>query len=88
MAGTVDMVLRGYAGLEPTRDVLRFDPVLPEELEGLRFSVRYQRTWLRVDLTQSGITIEADAGPDGPFTVAVGEQQFEMEPGSVRQVTW
>lgn len=32
MAGTVDLLQRGYAGLEARRDALWFDPALPKEL--------------------------------------------------------
>jgi beta-phosphoglucomutase family hydrolase len=50
MAGTVDLVLRGYAGLEARDDALWFDPCVPDELRGVRFEVFYRGHRLRVEL--------------------------------------
>ncbi len=37
MAGTVDLVQRGQTGLEIRNDILRLNPCLPQELQGMRF---------------------------------------------------
>ena len=42
MAGTVDLVQRVATGIEVTRDVLRFNPQLPPELERLDMRIRYR----------------------------------------------
>ena len=43
MAGTVDLLQRGFTGLETRDDVLGFDPFLPEALSRMRFRLRYRR---------------------------------------------
>ena len=45
MAGTVDLVQRCYTGLETRDGVLRLNPNLPDELDGLDFDVRYRGHW-------------------------------------------
>lgn len=45
MAGTVDLVQRCYAGLESRDDVLWINPSLPDEIDGLEFSLRWRRHW-------------------------------------------
>ena len=40
MAGTLDLVQRCYTGLETRQVVLRFNPVIPEELGAVAFDIR------------------------------------------------
>jgi trehalose/maltose hydrolase-like predicted phosphorylase len=42
MAGTIDLLQRGFTGLETREDVLWLDPCLPEDLTQLRFRLRYR----------------------------------------------
>jgi trehalose/maltose hydrolase-like predicted phosphorylase len=42
MAGTVDLLVRGFTGLETRSEALGLDPYLPEEVRGLSFRVRYR----------------------------------------------
>ena len=48
MAGTIDLIQRCYAGLEPKGDVLCFNPDLPDWLESIEFRIIYQGRWLDV----------------------------------------
>lgn len=70
MAGTVDLLQRCYTGLEIRDGVLIFDPLLPEQLEGLGFGIRFQGVWLDVKLTHTQLAITARKG--GLETVRVG----------------
>ena len=42
MAGTVDLILRCYTGLETRDDVLRLHPILPPELDRVQFQLNYR----------------------------------------------
>src|SRR5690606_26256205 len=42
MAGTADMILRCYSGIETRHDMLRLHPVLPTELTEAEFTVSYR----------------------------------------------
>lgn len=54
MAGTVDLLQRGFSGMEAGGDgVLRFKPSLPPEIGKIHFSVYYHRRWIEV-------TVEGD----------------------------
>ena len=69
MAGTVDMVQRGYTGLRPRGDVLWFDPVLPDEFDRLQFTIRYRRAWdVLFDIDHERIRVTTPAGS----TIRVG----------------
>ena len=50
MAGTVDLLERGYLGLEIRDEVVRFAPDLPAEIESLRYSLLARGHWLDVEV--------------------------------------
>ncbi|MGH8824498.1 MAG: HAD-IA family hydrolase [Jiangellaceae bacterium] len=82
MAGTVDMVLRGFTGMRARGDVLRFDPALPPDVKQLKFSVHYRGH--RVDVALSGDTMEVRSRPGraAPITVLVRDETVELSPGA------
>src|SRR5699024_7485617 len=43
MAGTVDMIIRCYAGVETRSDTLWLHPLLPLEVPGVQFTIRFRR---------------------------------------------
>jgi alpha,alpha-trehalase len=66
MAGTVDLAVRGYTGVDPRGDVLWLNPCLPEELDRLELSIRYRRHWNVVIAVSDGrlrVTVPPSAAP-------------------------
>jgi trehalose/maltose hydrolase-like predicted phosphorylase len=57
MAGTVDLILRCYSGIENRRDILRFNPRLPSELKSLKFNIKYRWSSIDVEITANDITL-------------------------------
>ena len=81
MAGTVDMVQRGYTGLQPRGDVLWLDPALPDEVDRLEFTIRYRSAWdVRFDIDHACITVSTPAG--SAIKVGYGGRVIEVPPGS------
>jgi trehalose/maltose hydrolase-like predicted phosphorylase len=72
MAGTVDLVLRGYTGLEIRDDALWLNPRLPTEIARIRFDVSYRghRVSVTVDHGQVQLTMAACAA--APVQIRVG----------------
>lgn len=66
MAGTVDLLQRGFTKLSAHVDGLYIDPVLPDELEDLEFTFRHREHWqARVRVTHDRLELGCppDAGP-------------------------
>ncbi|WP_156036380.1 glycoside hydrolase family 65 protein [Blastococcus sp. URHD0036] len=87
MAGTVDLLQRGFTGLQTRDAALGFDPHLPEALTGMRFCLQYrQHAELAVAITHEAITIGSDerAHPDLP--VRIRGEEFRLRPGAGLQV--
>ena len=82
MSGTLDLVQRFYAGTHVRDGELRFDPRLPDRLEGLSFSMQFRRTPIHVTLADGRLTLAAH--PEGvarPIKAGVGGDVRELCPG-------
>jgi trehalose/maltose hydrolase-like predicted phosphorylase len=62
MAGTIDLVQRGFTGLEIRDNVLWLNPVLPEEIGCLNFQLRYRSHWISLQFTHDKLLISIDKG--------------------------
>ncbi len=62
MAGSVDMAIRCYAGLEIRKNALWLHPVLPAELGEVSFTLNYREQHIRIDLTSKRLSIHLAAG--------------------------
>ena len=84
MAGSVDMVVRCYTGLEIRNDMLWLHPVLPPELAGVAFTVSYREQPIRLELTATSLRLTLPAGGATPITVMVEGEQATLSPGETR----
>ncbi len=82
MAGTVDMVVRGYVGLEIRDDILWFDPSLPLELDKLRYALLFRGHWIDVEAIGDRFSISTRRSAAGPITVALHGETVTLEPGA------
>jgi alpha,alpha-trehalase len=85
MAGTVDLVQRGYTGLEIRGDVLWFNPALPEELTALEFEVHYRGHRVTVQVSQDRLRVSTLPSAISPISVGCGEEVVELGPGETRE---
>jgi trehalose/maltose hydrolase-like predicted phosphorylase len=82
MCGTLDLVQRAFAGTEIRDGVLRFAPRLPEQLDGLSFSMQFLGTQLTVTVEGGELTVTAE--PEGfsrPIDVCVGDDIRQLGAG-------
>jgi alpha,alpha-trehalase len=87
MAGCVDMMQRGYTGLESRRNTLRFNPEFPEEMDGLSMHIRYRGHWLNVEIESGKLRIEALGGPEEPILIEVDDTVIELREGGSAEVS-
>jgi trehalose/maltose hydrolase-like predicted phosphorylase len=72
MAGTVDLVQRGYTGMRVAGGVLLLDPALPDELRSLRCTVRIGPVWgVGLEVRQAAVEIRVPADAPEPVRVQV-----------------
>jgi trehalose/maltose hydrolase-like predicted phosphorylase len=86
MAGTLDLLQRCYTGLEVREDVLRFAPLIPDELGSLSFDIRYRAHIVHLAFTTDSTTIGVDADEGAPVTVEVYGKTSVVQPGETLTV--
>jgi trehalose/maltose hydrolase-like predicted phosphorylase len=85
MAGTVDLVQRGYTGIGTHGDVLWLNPSLPAELSCLRVTVRYRGHTLDLDVRQDRLKVHARASNATPITLGVVGKRHRVGAGETRE---
>ncbi len=86
MAGSVDLLVRCYTGLETRADALWFHPLLPAQLESLRFEIVYRSHRLSVSITQRAITLASAGGTADPIRVIIQGRGMLLHTGESRVV--
>jgi len=82
MAGTLDLLQRGYLGTEIVDDVVYFKPTAVERLDGLRLPLQVRRTPIVVSIDGRELTVSVLAeGYTRPVTVSVRGVARELKGG-------
>lgn len=82
MAGTLDLLQRGYLGTEIRGDTLRFGPKPLKQLDGLSLHVRFRETPVQVTLRDNKLTVAAQSdGTEHAIEVGVGDEVRRVEDG-------
>jgi alpha,alpha-trehalase len=87
MAGTVDLVQRGFTGLETREDMLVLDPVIPDELRELLFEIRYRGHVLDFAITPERLTVTTPPSDASPISLRIRNRDIELQPGSTEVVS-
>jgi HAD superfamily hydrolase (TIGR01509 family) len=83
MAGTVDLVLRCFAGVETRDDALWLHPVLPPEMTRVAFTIVYRDQPIRVQLTPRSVRLRLRRCAANPIAVCVEGDRTVLRPGDV-----
>lgn len=78
MAGTVDLVLRCYAGLEIRDDVLRLHPSLPPEFPNAAFEIVYRGQPISVEVTRAQVRLRLHPHSGDSITVYLGPDECSL----------
>jgi trehalose/maltose hydrolase-like predicted phosphorylase len=82
MAGTLDIIQRGYMGAEIQDGVLCFSPKPNERLDGLSFPLRFRKTQLEIALKGDRLMVAAHTdGLGRTIDVSVGHESREIKVG-------
>jgi len=81
MAGTLDLIQRGYMGANIRDGILMFEPKLIDHLDGLSFPMRFRGMPMRVSLAEGGLTVATGTGGAGPVRIGVHGDVVEMDSG-------
>jgi len=87
MAGTVDLLQRGFTGLETRADELWIDPCLPEELTELRFRLRYRDSYgVYLTVRHDHLVVSGQPTPPARLPLRVKGRAVPIDPGGRREI--
>jgi alpha,alpha-trehalase len=86
MAGTVDLVQRGFTGIETREDTLWLDPAIPDELGELRFEIRYRGHVLDFHITPDHLSVTTRPSEAQPIRVGIRDRVIEVPAGTTETV--
>jgi trehalose/maltose hydrolase-like predicted phosphorylase len=86
MAGTVDLVLRTFAGLRVGTDTVVLDPRLPDGLRRARFLVRYRGQRIEVSVAHDRLWLSVHPCVAAPVRVTVAGTPVTVAGGETREV--
>jgi trehalose/maltose hydrolase-like predicted phosphorylase len=82
MAGTLDLIQRGFLGSKVREGTLYFDPKLTDRLEGLSFSMRFRGTPIDVKLGNGKLTVFVNDNEGRDHAkIGVGDEVREIKAG-------
>jgi alpha,alpha-trehalase len=85
MAGVVDLLQRGYAGIETRSDALWLNPCLPDEVTRLEMAIRYRGQGLDIRLTQDAFEVRAHVSNPASVRLGVVKEIHNLAPGESRR---
>lgn len=86
MSGCIDILQRGYAGLEIRSDLLILNPLLPKSIKRIRFHIRYRKHWLDLEITQREVRVQSLTNRATPFTMMIKDEIIKLYPGNLAVV--
>jgi len=94
MAGTIDLFLRGYAGLIVREDMLSLKPDLTGKIKNVEFRIRYKNVWYKFNISKKKITTTAEPLQamfiqDVPgIPIEINGKVYKMKPWKLFTVTY
>lgn len=82
MSGCIDILQRGYAGLEIRSDILILNPLLPDSINRIRFHIRYRKHWLNLEITQHLVKVQSLTSKATPITIMIKDEIIRLFPGN------
>jgi trehalose/maltose hydrolase-like predicted phosphorylase len=86
MIGTVDLVERGYLGIDISHDVIWFSPSLPAAVRSLVVDFCYRGRWMTVTVDHGVFTVVISDGGQGPIQIVLDGKAIELSPGVEHQL--
>ncbi len=80
MAGAVDLIQRCYTDIRTSKDVLWFNPMLPEKLTSIRMTIRYRDHTLHIEIGQERMNIDSIKAAALPIQIGFKDKVYELQP--------
>jgi len=80
MGGTLDLVIKAFAGVSLFKDAILFEPQLPLHWRRLAFKLSHRRNWFHVTLTREELTVKKlTESKKQPVDIMVGKKRYTVK---------
>ncbi|MCP3900652.1 MAG: glycoside hydrolase family 65 protein, partial [Desulfobacteraceae bacterium] len=83
MSGCIDILQRGYAGLEIRSNILILNPLFPKSINRISFHIRYRDHWLDLQITQKEVKVKSLTSRARPIMIMIKEEVIRLYPGKL-----
>jgi trehalose/maltose hydrolase-like predicted phosphorylase len=85
MAGSLDLIQRGYSGIEVGEEALWINPDLPENIEKFTTRIKYRRHWISIYIDHQKLKISFEEGWSNKVNIGVIDKIYAFKQGEVRE---
>ncbi|MFC3415397.1 glycoside hydrolase family 65 protein [Algoriphagus hitonicola] len=85
MAGSVDLVQRGFLGLEVCEDALWVNPPRLKSLKKIKLKIKYRRHWISILISDQKVKISFEEGHGNKVNIGVFDKILEFELGQEKE---
>jgi len=71
MGGSIDIVVRGFAGISFSADRMNIRPDIPQALESIKLKLKHRNIWFQLYITRSRVTVSIKGAKPGMRKVPV-----------------
>lgn len=86
MAGTLDVIMRYFAGIELSGGQLEVNPNMPLHWHKLSFKICHKKRWYHIEITKEHISVELLGRGDTKVTAAIAGETVSLTPGKATAV--
>ncbi|KEO74039.1 glycoside hydrolase family 65 protein [Anditalea andensis] len=85
MAGSLDLVQRGFLGIEVNDKALWINPDIPEHIKKITLRIKYRKHWISISANHHTLKISFEEGWSNMVHIGVIDKMYEFKQGEVRE---
>ncbi|MFC1596088.1 glycoside hydrolase family 65 protein, partial [Candidatus Margulisiibacteriota bacterium] len=79
MGGTIDIVMKSFAGLHIFKNYIKLEPNFPEHWHSLTFKIVFKNNLVRFNLTKNNINVKLLKAADKEFLIQVADISYTLD---------
>ncbi len=86
MAGTLDVIMRYFAGIDLSGEIPEINPHMPEHWSNLAFRMCHKKKWYNFEFTRKTIKVTVEGKGNNQVLLNITGKKIKLTPGKTRLV--
>jgi beta-phosphoglucomutase family hydrolase len=86
MAGTLDIIVRYFAGIDLSSEIPEINPHMPEHWSNLAFRICHKKKWYNFEFTRKTIKVTVEGKGNNQVLLNITGKKIKLTPGKTRLV--